>query len=374
MKKISFLLLTLTVSSLPTVAQEQEEQNEFIREYELRDNLSYAFHGGFNYLWSGNDDGGFPLLHVRPSIAFSVSKWFSPVVGVRGMAALSNNRSGISADGIKQGYSWQSFDLGVDGLLSLTNMFSHYRESRRWNISAFIGFGGIQTFGFSNPDWNAGERYFKRDACILLQYRVGAIAQWRLSELWDMAVEFNHNLIHDSFDGLVTDHRWDRRSSLYLSFVRRLRNFDDSHQFRYARVDQARLDDAVGQINLLRQQEAAAVAARPNEVLDVNKRQFIVLVSFPSGSTVINKMQEVNVYTVVQSWQRIGRQGMVYISPLDPSESGEAFLKRADVLRSTLSGRYEIPADRIVIEPGAGKLKSTDETTDKVIVYVSESK
>lgn len=367
-KTLLYFILLLFIWLHPTVSEGQERM---LKVYQLKENTFYGLHAGFNYTWNSNSDDGAAFLHLRPSIAFSLGKWFSPVVGIRGMAALSNNRGGIKET--NEGYGWQSFDVGIDGLLSLTNLFREYEEERRLNVFAFAGVGGIQTFGFTKPDWNANQQYFNPDGSTLLQYRVGAMVHLRVSDHWDFSLELSHNLIHDSFDGHVTNHRWDRRTTFYFGFIRRLRNRDNSHQFRYATLDVSKFDAPMEQINELRRQETAAIR-RPNPIRDVDSHQTIVLVSFPAGSSTVNKMQEVNVYTIVQAWNQMDKACKVYITSLGSPDSEQLFNERAEVISKALSERYGLPTEDIITKLDSQEVESTDKASDKIIVYINESK
>ena len=376
--KILFFTIATIMLSLPANAQEtvqtavqETEKGEYLRDYYLKDNFFYSIKIGADYMWKSNLDDCSTLRRLRPSVAFSLGKWFSPVVGLRGMATLSRSRGGISET--NRGYTWHSFDLGVDGLLSLTNLFIKYKENRCFNFLVFAGVGGIQTFEFSRPDWNADHQYFDPECCTLLQYRVGAMTHIRISEILDLSLELNHNLIHDSFDGQVTNHRWDRRTTLFLGFVRRFRNNDKYHEFRYATFDNSKFDESIEMINELHRQELEA-ASRPNPVRDVDSKQTIVLVSFPPGSTSVNEMQEVNVYTIAQVWKEIGKDGKVYITSLGKTTSEQLFYDRVSVLKKTLTEQYGLPAECIVTELDARKVESSDKASDKIIVYVNESK
>lgn len=377
-KILFFTIVAISMMSLPANAQEpvqtytqETEKGEYLRDYYLKDNFFYSIKIGADYTWNSNLDDCSTLRRLRPAAAFSLGKWFSPVVGLRGMATLSKNRGGISET--DRGYTWHSFDLGVDGLLSLTNLFIKYKENRFFNFLVFAGVGGIQTFEFSRPDWNADHQYFNPEGCTLLQYRVGAITHFRISELLDLSLELNHNMIHDSFDGQVTNHRWDRRTTLFLGIIRRFRNNDDYHEFRYATFDKSKFDESIEKINDLHRQELEA-ANRPNPVRDVDSKQTIVLVSFPPGSTSVNEMQEVNVYTIAQVWKEIGKDGKVYITPLGQTTSEQLFYDRVSVLKKTLTEQYGLPAENIVTELDARKVESSNKASDKIIVYVNESK
>ena len=269
--------------------------NKTLYESSDRDNVFYEFKIGVNYPWASNEAKKSPFSCLRPSVAFSVGKFFSPVGGVRGLLKYDNYRGSIKdAD---KGYSWHSVGANADGLVNFTNLIGGYKEARRTNIIGYIGIGGIEAFGYSKPDWNANDRYYETDSRTFLTYRLGLITRWYISEKWDFSVEFSHNIYHDRFDGHVTNYKWDHNTAILFGLVRRLRNRDDSYRFRHVKYDPSKFDSANLEINRLRQQEAD-LANRPSPVQDVQRRQVIVMVSFKAGSSEINKLQEVNVFSV----------------------------------------------------------------------------
>jgi hypothetical protein len=45
-------------------------------------------------------------------------------------------------------------------LFNLTNLFSNFKESRRFNLIGLVGGGWRITFGFSERDWNQNDAYY----------------------------------------------------------------------------------------------------------------------------------------------------------------------------------------------------------------------
>ena len=341
---------------------------------DLFDNVFYGIQIGVNTMWSNRHDEGGASSWFRPRHALSLSlgKWLSPVVGLRALTSYQHSSSFISQ--VDEGYSWHSAGFGLDGMLSLTNLLQRYDEKRRFNMVAFIGIGGIMTFGFSHPAWNADDAWFRSKGRSMLDYHLGLMGLWRMSEKWDFSVELSHNVFHDSFDGHVTDGRWDRRFTFYVGVQRRLHNRDRSYQFRYVYYDPSKFEPVNGEINRLRQQEVEAMK-RPPLVKDVNSHQVIVLVSFKKGSMAIDRMQEVNIYTIVQAYRRFSQPPVVCLTPLDDdADNADLFQSRAAVVRNALVSQYDIPSEHIVIESDRAKVEQKDKTDNAVIVYLNQSK
>ena len=340
-------------------------------ESDIRDNMYYEFKVGVNYPWGSNETGRSPLSCLRPSVAFTFGKFFSPVVGVRGVLKYDNYRGTI--DAADKGYSWHSAGVNADGLINFTNLLKGYKESRRANLIGYLGIGGIEAFGYSKPDWNANDRYYETDSRTFLTYRLGLISRWYISKKWDFSVEISHNIYHDRFDGHVTDYRWDHNTALMFGFVRHLRNRDGSYRFRHVKYDPSKFDPAQVEINRIRQQEAD-LAKRPSPVQDVQRRQVIVMVSFKAGSSEINELQEVNVFSVKESLRQFSQPFRIFITSISQASPSTLFAQRATSIRDVLVGKYQIPVEQIEIEQDMAKVESLANSEYCVIVYVNESK
>lgn len=340
-------------------------------ENDIRDNLFYEFKIGVNYPWGSNETGKALLSCLRPSVTFSFGKFFSTIVGVRGVLKYDNYRGTIKA--ADKGYSWHSAGVNADGLINFTNLLKGYKDTRRTNFIGYLGIGGIEAFGYSTPDWNANDRFYETDSRTFLTYRLGLIARWMINEKWDFSMEFSHNIYHDRFDGHVTDHRWDHNTALLFGLVRHLRNRDGSYRFRHVRYDPSKFDPAQMEINRLRQQEAD-LANRPSPVLDVQRRQVIVMVSFKAGSSEINELQQVNVFSVKESLRHFSQPVRIFITSISQSTPSALFTQRATSIRDVLVDKYQVPAEQIVVEQDMATVESQANSEYCVIVYVNESK
>lgn len=340
-------------------------------ENDIRDNLFYEFKVGVNYPWGSNETGTSLLSCLRPSVTLSFGKFFSTIVGVRGVLKYDNYRGTIKA--ADKGYSWHSAGVNADGLINFTNLLKGYKDTRRTNFIGYLGIGGIEAFGYSTPDWNANDRFYETDSRTFLTYRLGLIARWMINEKWDFSMEFSHNIYHDRFDGHVTDHRWDHNTALLFGLVRHLRNRDGSYRFRHVKYDPSKFDPAQMEINHLRQQEAD-LANRPSPVLDVQRRQVIVMVSFKAGSSEINELQQVNVFSVKESLRHFSQPVRIFITSISQSTPSALFTQRAASIRDVLVDKYQVPAEQIVVEQDMATVESQANSEYCVIVYVNESK
>ena len=342
-------------------------------DYVFPDNWFYMLHVGSFVNWGTNQRHGSLPGRFRPAVGASVGKWFHPTVGARLQLYLGNNRGLTTAS--HKAYHWQTAGLAVDGLVNLSNLVAGYREGRRFGLLGYLGIGGDQTFGFSKRSWNdettAGDG-FKPQACSLLAFRAGLMAQWRLSEKWDLSLEATNVWVDDSYDGIEVSNRWDGHVNLLLGLVRRIGNRDNTHQFYYVRRDGSILAEANEEVNRLRA-EAQRLRDLP-PLPPVKAQQVYVIVSFRNELSDIDEMQQVNVYTAVQAMQQRNNGVNLYITPLGKAPSEALFRERAAAVSRLLTGRYGLPAQRIMTDSDSHRVEKNKDKDGCIILYINQSR
>ena len=342
-------------------------------DYVFPDNWFYILHVGSYLNWGDNQSHGSFIGRFRPAIGVSLGKWFHPTVGARVHLYLGNNR-GLTTLNHRE-YHWQSAGIAVDGMVSLSNLLAGYREGRRFNMLALLGMGGDQTFWFSERDWNKEDLRgdgFKTEARSLLTFRAGLMATWRISRKWDLSLEATNVWDDDCYDGITSDERWDGHVNLLLGFVRRIGNRDSTHNFYYVRRDGSILREANDEVNRLRA-EAQRLRDLP-PLPPVKAQQVHVIVSFRNELSTIDEMQQVNVYTAVQAMRQRNNQVNLYITPLGQAADEQLFRQRADAVRSQLTGRYDIPDTRVVVDADSRRVEQLKEKDGCVVVYINQSR
>ena len=351
--------------------QEGRDQRA-LHKYKFFDNWYIGLQGGGLYNWGTNQgEYGF-FRHLRPSAALQFGKWMSPSMGMRAQLIYGNNR-GVSNTPDYKTFHWQSLSLYADGMLNLTNMWCGYEESRFFNFIVFAGIGGEQTFSFSKRDWNKKQTAFNRDHSTLLGLRAGFITLFRLNDKFDLSFEMSNTWTDDSYDGVLSSHRWDGHVNAFLGINYRFMNPSDggNHQFTYARLDNSKADALNNELNKLRAELDKANRNIPVEVR--NSRQVNVLVSFEDNSTSIDKLQEVNVFTAVQEMRKVNNNADLYITKLGGNSSSDnLFDKRAQTLKNSLVNEYNVPASRIIIEKDPAKVEAANPVSS-IILYINEN-
>ena len=333
--------------------------------YELRDNWFYSFHLGSFINW-GTTAPSLQLNSIRPSLGFSVGKWLYPQGGLRLQLLYGNNRGEINS----RGYYWHTAELACDVVVNMSNIVKRYRENTRFNVLLLAGIGGDQTFGFSKRDWNNDKKAFSPYDCSLLTFRAGFALLYQISKKWDICLEVVNNWVDDSYDGVIDNNRWDGHVNANISLVRRLKNRDNGHKFKYLKNDLSKVSQANQRINQLHEEAEVLRNIPPADV--VGGKQVNVLVSFADSTTVIDHLQEVNVYTAAQAMLQNGNRQNLYITTLSDM-TDELFLKRAEVVSQSLTQQYGIPADHIIIIKNHVEAEQRDKLEGSVIVFINEN-
>jgi hypothetical protein len=180
--------------------------------------------------------------------------------------------------------------------------------------------------------------------------------------------------LDDSYDGQVVKNNYDGHLNLLAGFTYRFKNHDGTRQFTYATRDMSKYTALNDEINRLK-----AENAKPIEPEIIIQKEFVksnhirTLISFEEGSSAINKLQEVNVYTAAQALSQI-KDGDLYITINEDAKDFdiELFLARAHSIREMLVNKLNVPAGHIFIEKNVALVKSLDPEKTCVIMYINE--
>lgn len=199
-----------------------------IRSNEEYDNRwTVGVHIGANYAMSENTRFGSFGDMVKPSVAVSVGKFFTPLLSARLQLGYLRQTSRVYSSYIDHdktvygdgNYNYSAFTGYVDGLLNLTRLFSKSKEQTRFNLSALLGIGLNESFGFDDDKidgWKTGiEDARKSDpkgghrlynigtgshACLAM--RAGLVGSYALSNSLDLNLETTLHAATDKLNGV----------------------------------------------------------------------------------------------------------------------------------------------------------------------------
>ena len=238
MKKLAIIIVTV-LCALPMTATTQQYDGvkadtiTGLRHYKFWDNWFIGFHAGANASLGENVRPRDVKDVIGPSFGLSVGKYFSPAVGAR-VQGMFNFLTGKAHHecismypkvfGDKGLYDFKDISVHADALFNLSNIFSQYKESRRFNVVGFIGLGIIHTLGFNDlTTWTtqAKERPYpvNTDDRTAIGMRAGLQLNYKLSNPLDLALDIAMNASDDKFNGVVYDDHYDGYVSAMIGLI-----------------------------------------------------------------------------------------------------------------------------------------------------------
>ncbi|MFA6831183.1 MAG: OmpA family protein [Bacteroidaceae bacterium] len=217
MKKRLLVAALLLGSTLGVYAQQTENKDA---KYKVETNKFWSNWfisvGGGVQVYTGDSDTKQDFTdRLAPALDFSVGKWFTPVLGLRGSYngleangyTFDGNNAFVSGGMNSDGYYDQDFKLAnvhFDVLFNLTNALCGYKADRLYNIIPFAGAGILH-------DWDVHENETSLNA--------GIINRFRLNSNWDLNVEARIAYINERFDHESISKRLETLSGVTVGFT-----------------------------------------------------------------------------------------------------------------------------------------------------------
>lgn len=345
---------------------------KLLNKSKFTDNWFLGIHLGTYHTWGSNSNSAKFWSMFQPAAALSFGKWLAPAGGFRIQAAIAKHKGQLASPW--KSYYYNSIGGHLDGMLSLTNIFLGYKEKRRFNLIGIFGVGVEHTFNISDKDWNKENKYFNNDGTVSMIVRAGLMAQYRISNAWDLNLEVLNTFIDDEFDSQVTNKTFDGHVNIMLGATYRFKNHDGSRQFTYAKRDMTKYDVLNKALDSLRTENAKPIT--PDTIFkieEVKSNHIRTVISFEKGVSKINRLQEVNVYTAAQALSQI-KDGDLYITVNEKTENMDTdlFMQRAQSIRNMLVNNLNVAAGHIFIEKNPALIDSLAPEKDCVILYINE--
>ena len=160
---------------------------------------------------------------ITPTAAFSVGRYFTPVVGARLHVNAWETKSGFNDLGF---YKWNYFTTNADVMLNLTNMFSKDKSgSHPLNVILLGGIGLTNSWG--NEEANAMAAANNNlnmplvwdDNRLSHNIRAGLRLETNVTKPFGVSLEVNANSLDDRFNSKMNDaDDWQFTAMLGLSF------------------------------------------------------------------------------------------------------------------------------------------------------------
>jgi len=348
MKKLLFIASMFFLGISSSQAQVAYEKAKFF------DNVYLGVEGGASTNLSFNST--FPL---NGAAGIKLGKNFSPVFGanVEGLVSFGDNRYANSKTFVK------AVNLGLNGTINFTNLFSEYNPDRTFEVGAELGVG----YGFIFGD-DVLISYDNYGDDTELTSKAGLTFAWNLGEqkAWQFYVEpaVLWNLTHGPGDAIHFSKKY-AQIGLFAGLNYRFLTSNGTHNFKVWNVGE--LND---QINDIR----AQLAAKPKEVVKEVVKEVpttttqtisvdnLVFVTFQQGKSILTKEAK-KALDEVKAGCHVQVVGTA--SPEGPKELNDRLSQaRADVVADYLKGKG------VIVDEATGKGVQGVTSNRLAVVYV----
>lgn len=355
---------------------------------DFRDNWHVGLLVGAMNTWGSYDSEASFMDRTNFAAALNVGKYITPVndlrlqlfygrgTGVRGADNGLNPRPNDAALADFHTYNWNTLGLSAQWLPSLTNLFLGYNPERRFNLSALAGIGLEHTFSYSDKDlsyisvWaEAADAGVSRDL-VALQF--GLSADYRLVDGLCLTGEITDNFLDDSFDGLISDQKWDGHLNFLvgLKYVLPSKNARGRRNSPFYDKYLVAADEISNNRDLI--EDALANRQTIDNVVDVTKKVTYTLISFDNGKVEVPRLQQNNVYQTAQAYKS-APDSKIFITNSSKLDDNQ-FHQRAWAISKLLNQRWQIPLEDIWVDADENHIQQLQipEAKNYVIFIINE--
>lgn len=235
MKKFLFAA-ALAAVSLTGYADDTTKSNDFTEEVYYNDSKGYSVQtNSFWKNWHLSIGAGAQTLfgdhdkqlkwgdRITPAFDIALGKWFTPVIGVRGMVSGLTLKGGAQDGDFLQSSTddaafstgevigdeqfWQDHHLWqqkfnyinghIDVMINMTNLFCGFKEERVYNAIPYFGLGWVAAL--EDADRLPEGASLSREVGA----NIGLVNQFRLCRNFDLNIDIRGGYVNDRFDGEV---------------------------------------------------------------------------------------------------------------------------------------------------------------------------
>jgi len=348
------------------------QEEKAITNYGFKDNWFIQGQIGGSLSLTENKNADLDLFKkVSPYAAVSLGKHFSPVAGARlqvggweGKTAFINKNGAGKYVQDGKAHKFNYIQVNLDGLLNLTSVFSELKGDRAFNLYGIMGLGYVHNFKKSEYGINTQNSIVPR---------VGLQGDYRLNNNLSINLEATGNLMHDDFNGIVIDKKYDATVNVLAGLTYRFNKVG----FKLVDVaDPALIASLNDQINQQRSQlnskdneierlksELAKKPVPPTVIKEVKEDTEVLMnavVVFRLGSAKLEQNQEINIYNAAK-YLRENPTVKVIVTGYADKATGTPVInqrlseQRAKAVADILTNKYGITANRITQEASGDK-------------------
>lgn len=320
MNKIKAALLAAMIA-VPSLTMAQDANLEYataLRHYKFFDNWFVGIYGGITsplgenvrprefFRFDTQRANGSLVIgkSFSPSFAVRLAGNYTKQVGILDRSAIVRSRAnGYSGRGY---YDFKHVSAFLEAVPNFTNIFSSYKETRRFNVLGFLGVGFVQRFGLDETmpktlrdvsGYQTTDFSENLEDKATFAARVGLGASYMLNKYFDINLEALLSVTDDGLDGIRYDDKYDGWTNLNLGLVYHFVDHYGDHRFKYrtAGLDydlsdiQRKINDAKKDLEDAKKEKNAKIKQR--RILDMT-------VSFIIDKYYITDVQKRNVEAV----------------------------------------------------------------------------
>ncbi len=362
------------LQSLFTEEDEEEltrmlQSEEYYFPMSITDNWHVGLHVGAMNSWGSYDSEAGWLKRTNFAAALTVGKYLTPIndlrlqffygrgTGVRGHDNMYDAKTYPYSDAHEKSladyhtYNWNTAAISAQWLPNFTNLFLGYNPERRFSISGLIGIGLEHTWSYSEKELSIvtvwAEEATSAGKRNLVDLEFGGVIDLKITDRLFLNLEVTENFLDDTFDGLISDQKWDGHLNILLGvnyFIPANKNRD---------VKKPSTDKYRPYINQIVKNRVAiddALANRKEIVntVDVTKNVTYSFISFDKGATDVPRLQQNNVYQTAQAYKKLD-DSKIFITNSSQLDDN-TFHKRAWAISKLLNQRWQIPLEDIWVD------------------------
>jgi len=336
-------------------------------------NLFFSFHAGLSLSMSENTRFTNFFAVTRPSFRIAVGKFFYPQFGLRGSIEYLNQRGRIEweqadlcqtekhPEGDNGNYDFSMLGGFLDGMIDFHNVLWKYKDDRRFHLIGYFGLGAFYTFGF---DKNTLAHYetahdYKVDPKSYFYFagRGGLIAQYQISDAWDLNVDISFNGTDDAYNGIRFRRVYDTYIDAMAGLTYHIKNRAGRRRLQYSRYTD---EDVVTVLNrqIYELNDSIEDALKPITKMEENvsyNEMMQTTVSFYIDKTFITDAQKRNVRSVAKFMEThpdldVVVTGYADIQTAYPKYNMMLSKKRAQAVYDMLIKEYNVDPARLSME------------------------
>ena len=331
--------------------------DEYVFPMDIRDNWHVGLHLGAMNSWGSYDDEVNFFKRTRFAAALSFGKYLTPVndlrfqlfygrgTGVRGADNKFDAGSYPYPLAHEQSladfhtYNWHTVGISAQWLPNFTNLFLGYNPERRFSLSGLVGIGLEHTWSYSEKELSIVSVWAEKAKSAaprnLVDLEFGLVADYKLTQRLFLNLEVTDRFLDDTFDGLVSDQKWDGHLDVLLGltyFIPAKRQRTDNDPLPI--YMHAPIIENVTEVD--------------TKTVDVKKDVVYTLISFDEGVVEVPRLQQNNVYQTAQAYRNMPKSN-IFITNSNKLDD-KTFHQRAWSISKLLHQRWQIPYENIWVD------------------------